>query len=140
MATVYIPALLHSLKHFKVLHEKNVIMTVVTADAPRVDRDERVTIEPISESFTRITIRYGFMETPNLPRALAIARKEGFTFDIMSTTFFLSRRSLKASATSGMPTWQDKIFILLARNADDASSYFRIPTNRVVEIGTQVTV
>ena len=133
-------ALLHSLKHFKVLHEKNVIMTVVTADAPRVDRDERVTIEPISESFTRITIRYGFMETPNLPRALAIARKEGFSFDIMSTTFFLSRRSLKSSATSGMPTWQDKIFILLARNADDASSYFRIPTNRVVEIGTQVTV
>ena len=66
--------------------------------------------------------------------------KEGFVFDIMSTTFFLSRRSLKASATSGMPTWQDKIFILLARNADDASSYFRIPTNRVVEIGTQVTV
>jgi KUP system potassium uptake protein len=133
-------ALLHSLKHFKVLHEKNVIMTIKTVDTPRAEQEGRVTISPFSESFVRITIRYGFMETPNLPKALAIARKEGFTFDIMSTTFFLSRRSLKASESAGMPLWQDKLFILLARNADDASSYFRLPTNRVVEIGTQVIV
>jgi KUP system potassium uptake protein len=133
-------ALLHSLKHFKVLHEKNVIMTIKTIDTPRADPETRVTISPFSDSFIRITIRYGFMETPNLPKALAIARKEGFTFDIMSTTFFLSRRSLKASESAGMPLWQDKLFILLARNADDASSYFRLPTNRVVEIGTQVIV
>ncbi len=133
-------ALLHSLKHFKVLHEKNVIMTIKTVDTPRADPDDRVVLTEFSDTFLLITIRYGFMETPNLPRALAIARREGFTFDIMSTTFFLSRRSLKASENAGMPMWQDKLFILLARLADDASSYFRLPTNRVVEIGTQVIV
>jgi KUP system potassium uptake protein len=133
-------ALLHSLKHFKVLHEKNVIMTVKTVDTPRAPEEDRVVVRPFSDSFIRISVKYGFMETPNLPKALAIARKEGFTFDIMSTTFFLSRRSLKASESVAMPLWQDKLFILLARNADDASSYFRLPTNRVVEIGTQVIV
>ena len=133
-------ALLHSLKHYKVLHEKNVILTVKTVDTPRAPEEDRVTVRPFSDSFIRITVRYGFMETPNLPKALAIARREGFTFDIMSTTFFLSRRSLKASEAVAMPLWQDKLFILLARNADDASSYFRLPTDRVVEIGTQVIV
>jgi KUP system potassium uptake protein len=133
-------ALLHSLKHFKVLHENNVILTILTADTPRVDPDERVTMDWVSKSFSRMTVRYGFMESPNLPKALAIARKLGWTFDIMSTSFFLSRRSVRASAHSGMPLWQDRLFIVLARNADDASSYFQIPTDRVVEIGTQVTV
>ena len=133
-------ALLHSLKHFKVLHEKNVIMTVKFVDTPRVEEQGRLTIGEVGNSFTRITVRYGFMETPHLPKALAIVRKEGLSFDIMSTTFFLSRRTLKASKTSGMPIWQDRIFIVLARGADDASSYFRLPTDRVVEIGTQVTI
>jgi KUP system potassium uptake protein len=133
-------ALLHSLKHYKVLHEKNVIMTIETASGPRVDLTERVRIEPVGETFLRITLRFGFMETPNVPIALAIARSKGFTFDIMSTSFFLSRRSLRPSAQSGMPPWQDRMFIALARQADDASSYFRIPTGRVVEVGTQVTI
>ena len=133
-------ALMHSLKHYKVLHEKNVIMTIETASGPRVDLTERVRIEPVGETFVRITLRFGFMETPNVPLALAIARSRGFTFDIMSTSFFLSRRSLRPSAQSGMPPWQDRLFIGLARQADDASSYFRIPTGRVVEVGTQVTV
>jgi KUP system potassium uptake protein len=133
-------ALLHSLKHYKVLHEKNVIMTIETASGPRVDLTERVRIEPVGETFLRITLRFGFMETPNVPVALAIARSKGFTFDIMSTSFFLSRRSLRPSAQSGMPPWQDRMFIALARQADDASSYFRIPTGRVVEVGTQVTI
>jgi KUP system potassium uptake protein len=133
-------ALLHSLKHYKVLHEHNVILTISTADTPRVDPADRVTFEAFSETFARMTVRYGFMESPNLPKALAIARKLGWTFDIMSTSFFLSRRVVRASKDSGMPHWQDKLFIALARNADDASSYFQIPTDRVVEIGTQVTV
>jgi KUP system potassium uptake protein len=132
-------ALLHSLKHYKVLHENNVILTVLTEQTPRIDPDERVVFEGLSPTFSRLTIRYGFMETPNIPRALAIVRKLGFTFDIMSTSFFLSRRSIRSGA-GGMPRWQDRLFILLARNADDASSYFQIPTDRVVEIGTQVTV
>jgi KUP system potassium uptake protein len=133
-------ALLHSLKHYKVLHQNNVILTISTTDTPRADPSERVHLEQLGQHFWRMTVRYGFTETPHLPRALAIARKQGWTFDIMSTSFFLSRRSVRASPHSGMPHWQDKLFILLARNADDASRYFQIPTDRVVEIGTQVTV
>jgi KUP system potassium uptake protein len=132
-------ALLHSLKHYKVLHENNVILTVVTENAPRVAPDERVVFEGLSPTFSRMTVRYGFMETPNLPKAMAMVRKLGFSFDIMSTSFFLSRRSVR-SGPGGMPRWQDALYILLTRNADDASRYFQIPTDRVVEIGTQVTV
>jgi KUP system potassium uptake protein len=133
-------ALMHSLKHYKVLHEKNVILTVETASTPRVDLAERVRIEPIGETFTRIVLRFGFMESPNIPKALAIARKQGWQFDIMSTSFFLSRRSLKPAAESGMPKWQDRMFIALARSASDATDFFHIPTGRVVEVGTQVAV
>jgi KUP system potassium uptake protein len=133
-------ALLHSLKHYKVLHEKNVILTIETADTPRVDPAERVRIEPVGKTFSRVVLRFGFMETPNVPRALAIARKLGWQFDIMSTSFFLSRRSLKPAAHSGMPRWQDRLFIGLTRVANDATDYFQIPTGRVVEVGTQVTI
>jgi KUP system potassium uptake protein len=133
-------ALLHSLKHYKVLHEKIVILTIETAHAPRVDPAERVRIEPVGETFCRVLLRFGFMEQPNVPKALAIARKHGFTFDIMSTSFFLSRRSLKPAAHSGMPHWQDHLFIILTRFANDATDYFQIPTGRVVEVGTQVTI
>ena len=133
-------ALLHSLKHYKVLHEKNVILTIETADAPRVDAGERVRIQPVGKTFSRIVLRFGFMETPNVPKALAIARKLGWQFDIMSTSFFLSRRSLKPATQSGMPRWQDRLFIGLTRIANDATDYFQIPTGRVVEVGTQVTI
>jgi KUP system potassium uptake protein len=133
-------ALLHSLKHYKVLHEKNVILSVETAPTPRVDVAERVRIEPVGETFSRVILRFGFMETPNVPKALAIARKLGWTFDIMSTSFFLSRRALRPAADSGMPRWQDRLFISLARTANDATDYFQIPTGRVVEVGTQVTI
>ena len=133
-------ALLHSLKHYKVLHEKNVILTIESADTPTVDPAERVRIEPVGETFSRVVLRFGFMETPNVPKALAIARKLGWQFDIMSTSFFLSRRSLKPAAHSGMPRWQDRLFIALTRSANDATSYYQIPTDRVVEVGTQVTI
>jgi KUP system potassium uptake protein len=133
-------ALLHSLKHYKVLHEKNVILTIESADTPTVDSAERVRIEPVGETFSRVVLRFGFMETPNVPKALAIARKLGWQFDIMSTSFFLSRRALKPAAKSGMPRWQDRLFIALTRSANDATSYFQIPTGRVVEVGTQVTI
>jgi KUP system potassium uptake protein len=100
-----------------------------------------VQIEKIGDRFTRVILHFGFMETPNVPRALAIARKLGWrSFEIMSTSFFLSRRSVRPDARSGMPLWQDQLFIFLAQNADDASSYFQLPADRVVEIGTQVTV
>jgi KUP system potassium uptake protein len=133
-------ALLHSLKHYKVLHERDVILTIVTADSPRVPEEERVEITPISERFSRVVLHFGFMETPNVPKALAIARKLGWQFDIMSTSFFLSRRSLKPAAKSDMPRWQDRLFILLSRIANDATDYFQIPTGRVVEVGTQVVI
>jgi KUP system potassium uptake protein len=133
-------ALMHSLKHYKVLHEQNVILTIVTAEQPIVPESERVKLETLNELFSRITLTFGYMERPHIPRALAICRKEGWKFDIMTTSFFLSRRSLKTSPNSGMPLWQDKMFISLARTAADATEYFQIPTGRVVEIGTQVAV
>ena len=133
-------ALMHSLKHYKVLHEKNVILTIEIAPRPRVDLAERVKLEQISATFSKVTLRFGFMESPNVPKALAIARKLGWQFDIMSTSFFLSRRALKPAAHSGMPRWQDHLFIALSRTANDATDYFQIPSGRVVEVGTQVTV
>ncbi|WP_371010375.1 potassium transporter Kup [Mesorhizobium sp. RCC_202] len=133
-------ALMHSLKHYKVLHEKNVILSVVTAQQPVVPDSERVKMETVNELFMRVTLTFGYMEQPNIPRALAICRKQGWKFDIMTTSFFLSRRSLKASPNSGMPVWQDRLFIGLARTAADATEYFQIPTGRVVEIGTQVAI
>jgi KUP system potassium uptake protein len=133
-------ALLHNLKHNKVLHEHNVILTVETAQTPRVDPTERVRMEAISDKFAKVRLRFGFMESPNVPKALAIARKLGWQFDIMSTSFFVSRRSLKPSSHSGMPRWQDHLFIGLSRSANDATDYFQIPTGRVVEVGTQVTI
>ncbi len=133
-------ALMHSLKHYKVLHEKNVILTIETAPTPRIDPAERVRLEEISKTFSKVTLRFGFMESPNVPKALAIARKLGWQFDIMSTSFFLSRRALKPAAHSGMPRWQDHLFIALSRTANDATDYFQIPSGRVVEVGTQVTI
>jgi KUP system potassium uptake protein len=133
-------ALLHNLKHNKVLHEQNVILTIVNEDIPRVDPKNRIEMAPISDRFMGLVMHFGFVERPNVPKALAIARKQGWQFDIMSTSFFLSRRSVRPDPRSGMPPWQDRLYIFLAHNADDASSYFQLPTDRVVEIGTQVTV
>jgi KUP system potassium uptake protein len=133
-------ALLHNLKHNKVLHEHNVVLTIETAQTPRVSLADRVRMETVSDKFAKVRLRFGFMETPNVPKALAIARKLGWQFDIMSTSFFVSRRALKPSAQSGMPRWQDRLFIGLSRSANDAIDYFQIPTGRVVEVGTQVTI
>lgn len=133
-------ALLHSLKHYKVLHDKNVVLTIRTTHTPRVAAEERVKIEQIGKTFSCVSLKFGFMETPNVPRALGIARKHGWQFDIMSTSFFVSRRLLKPAARPVMPAWQDRLFITLTRIANDATSYYQIPTGRVVEIGTQVTI
>jgi KUP system potassium uptake protein len=133
-------SLLHNLKHNKVLHEHNVILTIITADTPRVADEERVRMTEVSPHFSKVALKFGYMESPNVPKALAIARKLGWHFDIMSTSFFLSRRSLKPAAHSGMPRWQDRLFIMLAKSASDATDFFQIPTGRVVEVGTQVTV
>jgi len=133
-------ALLHNVKHNKVLHEKNVMLTVITDDRPRVPDSERVSIEPIRDGFSRVTMAFGYAETPNVPRGLAIARSQGWRFDIMSTSFFVSRRSIRIGANPRMRLWQSKMYMFLARNASDATDFFQIPTGRVVEVGTQVTL
>ncbi|MET4632396.1 potassium transporter Kup [Kaistia defluvii] len=133
-------SLLHSLKHYRVLHQKNVLLTVVTSNTPRIDDADRVRVEPINESFTRVFMSFGYMETPNVPKALSLCRKQGWKYDIMSTSFFLSRRSIKPASHHLFARIQDKLFIKLAINASDATEYFHIPTGRVVEIGTQMTI
>jgi KUP system potassium uptake protein len=133
-------ALLHNLKHNKVLHERNVVLTVDYVEKPHVSPDERVHIEPLGDSFLRVKLRFGFMDVPNIPDALALARKAGLQFEFMSTSFYVSRRSLRIAARSEMPRWQDRLFIGLAAGASDATDYFRIPTGRVVEIGAQVAI
>jgi KUP system potassium uptake protein len=133
-------ALMHNLKHNKMLHEKNVILTVETTESPRVADADRITIEPIDDDFKKVRIAYGFMESPNVPRALQQCKKQGLKFDIMSTSFFLGRRSLVAAAQPGMPMWQDKLFIFLVKNAANPTEFFKIPPGRVVELGAQFTV
>jgi KUP system potassium uptake protein len=133
-------ALMHNLKHNKVLHERNVILTIVTAETPRVSDENRIRIEPVNEDFKKVIVSYGFMESPNVPKALALCRKLGLKFDIMATSFFLGRRSVVPSAQSGMPMWQDKVFIFLMKNAANPTDFYKIPPGRVVELGTQVTV
>lgn len=133
-------ALLHSLKHYKVLHEKNVMLTVKFQPRPHVPEAEQVQWEVISERFSRVCLQFGYMDEPNVPKALLQCRKMGLQFDAMSTSFFLSRRVVRPAVHSGMPYWQDKLFIWLARNANDATAFFHIPTSRVVEIGTQVVI
>ncbi len=133
-------ALMHNLKHNKMLHERNIILTVSTSNSPRVADAERVRIEKLSDSFSTVTLTYGFMESPNLPRALGTLSKLGMKFDIMSTTFFLGRRTVVPSARSDMPVWQDYLFIVLMKNAANPTEFFHIPPGRVVEMGTQVTV
>jgi KUP system potassium uptake protein len=133
-------ALMHNLKHNKVLHERNVILTVRTTETPRVNEEERVKIEKVNDDFKKVVVSYGFMESPNIPKALAVCRKQGLKFDIMATSFFLGRRSIVPSANSGMPLWQDRLFIYLMKNAANPTDFFKIPPGRVVELGAQVTV
>jgi KUP system potassium uptake protein len=105
-----------------------------------VREDDRIAIEPVNGDFTKVVISYGFMESPNIPKALGLCRKLGLKFDIMATSFFLGRQSVVASATSGMPLWQDKLFIFLKKNSADPTDFYKIPPGRVVEMGAQVTV
>lgn len=128
-------ALLHNLKHNKVLHDHNIILTVVTEEVPRLRDDGRISVEKLSERFSRMTVRFGFMESPNLPKALRAAG-----LDLENASFFLSRRALQASAHAGLPLWQDYIFIPLARSASDVTDQFCIPEDQAVEVGSRITI
>jgi len=133
-------ALMHNLKHNQVLHEQIIILTVKTLSTPRAPDGERIFIEDFLPNVKRVTLKFGFMETPNVVKALTEARKHGLKFDIMKTSFFLSRRTIVPSEKSGMPLWQDHLFIFLARNATNATDFFHIPSGRAVELGNQVMV
>jgi KUP system potassium uptake protein len=133
-------AMMHNLKHNRVMHERNILLSIKTQDTPRVPRHDRVTVERISDHFIRIVARYGFMETPSVPKILEHCRRKDCKIEMSSTSFFLSRRSLRVTSKSEMPRWQERLFIALAGSAEDATTYFQIPTDRVVEVGTQVAV
>ena len=133
-------ALLHSLKHYKVLHERNLILTVKTMPEPYLRDDQRVSMEVLNPLFRQAIIRFGYMEKPNVPLALARHEEEGWSFEIMETSFFLSRRTLRRSRISTLPRIQGKIFIAMSAFATNASAYYAIPADRVVDIGTQVGI
>ena len=134
-------ALLHNLKHNKVLHERNLVTTIKTASIPHVAEGERRTVERINDDFSRVILRYGFMDTPDVPHDLGLDVKSATSIaNPMTASFFIGRNSLRASPDEGLPLWQDQILIFLQRNASDPTDFFKIPANRVVELGVQVVV
>lgn len=132
--------LMHNLKHNRVLHERNIILTIKTEAVPRVARHERVEIDRTDPLFTKVVAHYGFMETPNVPKIFETCRRKDLNLEVGNTSFFLSRRSLRIAHASELPRWQQRLFLALARSAEDATVYFRIPMDRAVEVGTQVAV
>jgi len=131
-------ALLHNLKHNKVLHERVVFLTIVTEDIPYVPAEERYEIKPLGCDFFRMVANYGFKDDPDVPELLEDCGRRGFVFDMMETSFFVSRETLIATVTPGMALWREKLFVSMSKNATKASEFFQVPTNRVVELGTQV--
>jgi KUP system potassium uptake protein len=137
----YVPAaLLHNLKHNKVLHERVLFVTIANQDVPEVPIEERATVAELAPGIHRITIRYGFMESPNLPRDLALLRDQGVAFDEMQTSYFLSRETLVQAMAPKMPVWRLWMFLFLARNSVSVVEFFRIPSDRVVELGVRVAI
>ncbi|WP_085033686.1 potassium transporter Kup [Ensifer aridi] len=132
--------LLNNIKHNHVLHQHNVVMSVKTARVPYVPEEDRYSLTRLSDRFSRLEVRFGFMDDQNVSRALARCRKEGFKFEIMTTSFYLGRRKLLADPNSDMPKWQDRLFMAMAGSATDPTAYFHLPANRVVELGEQVII
>jgi KUP system potassium uptake protein len=136
-------ALLHNLKHNKVLHAQNLVMTIRTADRPYVSAERRAHVERLDDNFATVTLTYGFMESPDVPRDLPRdlgVENRTTGLDPMKTSFFIGRNTLKPEAEKGMPLWQDRLFMFLQRNASDPTEFLRIPPGKVLELGEQVTV
>ncbi len=133
-------ALMHNLKHNHVLHERNVIVTVTVATTPRVTDEDRFVLQQIGPSFWRLRLTFGYMETPNVPKALVLVRREGLGFEMMSTSYFLNRRSFRITGASALPAWQSALFVSMTKAASDASNFYRLPSNRVLELGQQLAV
>lgn len=134
------PALMHNLKHNRVLHERNFIVKVETAPTPTVSDENRIRIEQIAPRFWRVWLRFGYMEQPNVPRALALAKERGHKFDIMSTSYFLNRRSLRVGKARMMPLWASRLYAGMYRSASEPTNFYRLPSNRVVELGQQINI
>ncbi|HLD09116.1 MAG TPA: KUP/HAK/KT family potassium transporter, partial [Methylophilaceae bacterium] len=133
-------AMLHNLKHNKVLHEKVVLATMKIEDIPHVAPEERITVEKLPQEFYRVLIRYGFKDDPDLPRELALCAAQGLELDAMDTSYFVGKEALISTHNAEMSYWRTKLFVGMFRNADSASNYFKLPPNRVVELGAQVTL
>jgi KUP system potassium uptake protein len=134
------PALLHNLKHNQTVHQRVILATVMTAETPYVPDSDRVTMTELGDGFHRLTIRYGFMQTPDVPAALALCKVFGHEFNMMSTSFFLSRETFVPSLNPGMALWRERLFTFMTLNATRATIFFKIPTERVVELGTQLEI
>ena len=133
-------ALLHSLKHYKVLHDRNVFLTVEYSDLPYVPEASRVECEALPKNAWRVTARYGFMDSPDVPHALELCGPGGLQVEPMDVSYFLSREKIVPGSHKGVGAWRDRMFAAMARNAGSITDYFRIPTNRVVELGTRVEI
>jgi KUP system potassium uptake protein len=133
-------ALLHNLKHNKVLHQRVVLLTVATADAPHVDEEDRLRVEKLQEGFYRVRGYYGFMEEPSVPELLEMCAAKDLKFEYEDTTFFLSRETIIPSEKPGMWLWRERLFAYMSRNAQRATAFFRLPANRVVELGMQIEI
>ncbi len=134
------PALMHNLKHNRVLHEANIAVKVDVANTPRVASADRLVVERIAPRFWRVRMRFGYMEQPNVPRVLAHLRREGLKTDVMQTSYFLNRRNFRTGKARMMPLWQQRLYVALFKSASDATSFYRLPSNRVVELGQQINI
>ena len=133
-------ALLHNLKHNQVLHERNIVLTVVFRDVPWVAPEQRVQVQALGHDFWRVTLHFGFMETPDVPQALKLAEVQGLRVPLFETTYFLSRETVVPTAGGGMANWRERLFAAMSRNAGGVVEYFRLPDNAVVELGTRVQI
>ncbi|MDH2917915.1 MAG: KUP/HAK/KT family potassium transporter, partial [Sideroxydans sp.] len=133
-------ALMHNLKHNKILHERNILLTIIVEDKPYVTAGNRMLISELRQEFFRVKLFYGFMETPDIPAALARCSSEGLPFDMMDTSFFMTRAMIEIGEKSGMAKWRARLFLVLSKNAMGAADFFKIPANRVVEMGTRIAI
>jgi KUP system potassium uptake protein len=133
-------ALLHNLKHNQVLHERNIILTVVFQEVPWVPMEQRLQVQPLGHAFWRVNLNFGFMNAPDVPKALALAESHGLRVPVFETSYFLSRETVVPTAGGGMANWRERLFAAMSRNASGVVEFFRLPGNAVVELGTRVQI
>jgi KUP system potassium uptake protein len=133
-------ALLHNLKHNQVLHERNVILSVVFHEVPWVAAERRVAVDALARGFWRVQVDYGFKDTPDIPAALELCRARGLAIDLFQTSYFLSRETVVPTPGAGMARWRELLFALMHRNAGSVAQFFRLPDNAVIELGTRVQI